>query len=84
MLLRNFVDDSQYLHILNKRKPKLYKSKPRKAFVDKKCYVRYRDGGEQDDFEVEKKLSEIESAAAPAIRKIVESARRGDCPRPLF
>ena len=81
MLLRNFVDDSQYLHILNKRKPKPYKSKPRKAFVEKNRYVRHRDGGEQDDYEVEKKLSEIEGAAAPAIQKIIASARHGDFPK---
>ena len=81
MLLRNFADDSQYLHILNKEKIKTYKSKPRKAFVDKKRYVRYRDGGEQDDYEVEKKLGEIEDAAAPAIRRIIASARKDDFPK---
>ena len=81
MLLRNFVDDSHYLHILNKIKINSYKSTPRKAFVDKKRYVRYRDGGEQDDYEVEKKLSEIEDAAAPAIRRIIAFARQGDFPK---
>lgn len=80
MLLRNFVDDSQYLHILNKKKINPYKSKPRKAFVDKRRYVRYRDGGTQDDYEVEKKLSEIEGDAAPAIRRIIACARRDEFP----
>ena len=81
MLLRNFADDSQYLHILNKEKINPYKSKPRKAFVDNKRYVRYRDGGEQDDYEVEKKLSEIEGAAAPVIRRIIAFARKDDFPK---
>lgn len=81
MLLQNFVDDSQHLHVLNKRKPKSYESTPRKAFVEKNRYVRHRDGGEQDDYEVEKKLSEIEGAAAPAIEKIIASARHGGFPK---
>jgi len=81
ILLRNFVDDSQYLHILNKRKPKPYKSTPRKAFVEKNGYVRHKDGGEQDDYEVEKKLCEIEGAAAPAIERIIASVRHGDFPK---
>lgn len=81
MLLRNFADGGQYLHVLNKRKPKPYKSTPRKAFVEKNRYVRHRDGGEQDDYEVEKRLSKIEDAAAPAIEKIIASARHGDFPK---
>ena len=81
MLLRNFVDESQYLHVLNKRKPKPYKSTPRKAFVERNGYVRHRDGGEQDDYEVERKLGEIEGAAAPAIERIIASARHGDFPK---
>ncbi len=81
MLLRNFVDENQHLHILNKKKINPYKSKPRKAFVDKKRYVRYRDGGMQDDYEVEKKLSEIEGDAAPAMRRIIASARKDGFPK---
>ena len=42
MLLRNFADDSQCLQILNKEKINPYKSKPGKAFVYNKRYVRYR------------------------------------------
>ena len=81
MLLRNFVDGSGYLHLLNKRKPKPYKSTPRKAFVEKNHYARHRDGGAQDDYEVERKLSEIEGAAAPAIERIIASVRHGDFPK---
>ena len=84
MLLRNFVDNSQFLHILNKKKIKPHKSKPRKAFVAKNRYVRYRDGGAQEDYEVEKKLSEIEGAAAPAIKKIIASARKKIFPNSLL
>lgn len=81
MLLRNFADESQYLHLLNKKKRSPYKSTPRKAFVDKRRYVRYRDGGEQDDYEIEKKLSEIEGAAAPAIRRIIAFTRQDNFPK---
>lgn len=81
MLLRNFVDGGRYLHLLNKRKPKPYKSTPRKAFVEKNHYTRHRDGGAQDDYEVEKKLSEIEGAAASAIKRIIATVRHGDFPQ---
>ena len=81
MLLLNFADDNRCLQVLNKEKGKPFRSKVRKAFVEKRRYVRYRDGGEQDNYEVEEKLSKIEGAAAPVIRKIIVSARKGEFPK---
>ena len=81
MLVRNFADEGLRLHVLNKKKKRVYKASPRKAFVENNRYVRYRDGGLQDDYEVEKELGEIEGAAAPAIRRIIASARKGVFPK---
>ena len=81
MLLRNLVDDSQRIYVFDRERGKLYKTKPHNVFVENRRYVRHSDGGEQDDYEVEKQLSEIESAAAPAIRKIISSVREGDHPK---
>ncbi len=81
MIVRNFADDSRRLHMLDKERGKQYKVKAQNAFVEKRRYVRYRDGGRQDDFAVEEQLSKIESAAAPALRKMVKSAREGDYPK---
>ena len=80
-IVRNFADTSGRLHVFDKERGKLYQPKPKKAFVEKRRNVRYSDGGEQNDFEVEEELSKIESAAAPAIRRIIESARKGDFPK---
>lgn len=67
--------------MLDKERGKQYKVKAQNAFVEKRRYVRYRDGGQQVDFAVEEQLSKIESAAAPALRKMVQSAREGDYPK---
>lgn len=76
MLLRNFTNDRGYLFILNKKKHKVYKSKPRKAFTENRRFVRFNEDGEQSDYEIERMLSEFESAAAPAIRKLITAARK--------
>ena len=81
MIVRNFADDSRRLHMLDKKRGKQYKVKAQNAFVDKRRYVRYSGGGQQDDFAVEEQLSKIESAAAPALRNIIQSARKGNHPR---
>lgn len=81
MIVRNFADDSRRLHMLDKERGKQYKVKAHNAFVEKRRYVRYSGGGQQNDFAVEEQLSKIESAAAPALRKMVKSAREGDYPK---
>lgn len=80
-IVRNFANASGRLHVFDKVRGKLYERKPKNAFLEKRRYIRYRDGGEQDDYEVEEQLSKIESAAAPAIRRIIASARKGDFPK---
>jgi len=79
MVLRNFVEDSGRLHIFDKKTSEFFELKPKDAFVENRRNVRYSDGGQQDDFEVEEQLSKIEDAAAPAIKKFIDSARKGDC-----
>ena len=80
-VVRNFADASRRLHVFDKETGKSFKTKTGNVFVENRRYVRYSNGGEQDDFEVEKKLSEIEGAAAPAIREIIKSTRTGEFPK---
>ena len=80
-IVRNFAGANGRLHVFNKERGKRYQSKPKDVFLEKRRFVRYSDGGEQDDFEVEEQLNKIESAAAPAIRRILASARNGDFPK---
>ena len=80
-IVRNFADTSGRLNLFDKERCNLYQRKPKKAFVENRRNVRYSDGGKQNDFEVEEQLSKIESDAAPVIRRIIESARKGDFPK---
>ncbi len=80
-VVRNFADTSRRLHVFGKETGTYFKTKAVNVFVEKRRYVRYGDGGEQDNFEAEKKLSEIENAAAPVLKKIIQSARAGDHPK---
>lgn len=79
MLLQNFVDKSLHIHVLDTVRNHLFDLKAENAFIEKKRYVQFSDGGQQDDYEVEKELYRIEDAAAPATKQFIRSARKGDC-----
>lgn len=75
MLLENFTDGQGYIHFLNKRKNKTYRTKPNNAFVETRRYIRYSEDGVQDNFEIEDVLSKIEGDAAPVLKIIIAAAR---------
>ena len=89
MLLRNFYNGSGTLWIGDRQQGSTYETSAVNAFVRKRFYTRYlyprgTSAGsdikfEQSD-EYEIALARIESAAAPALRRIIESARRRECP----
>ena len=83
MLLKNFCDDGR-LWVGDRTNKKIYLSTPRKEFVEKDLYMRSSvdvlKSYEKSDGP-EKTLSQIESDAAPAIRRIIEQARRNQCPQ---
>ena len=92
MLLKNFCDDGR-LWVGDRTNKQIYPSTPRKEFVEKDLYMRssidvpesYDEKEWLGDItmsdEHEKTLSQIESAAAPAIRRIIEQARCNQCPQ---
>ena len=56
---------------------KTYKTRPRKAFVEKDLYVRQDIAQSTKNYEYELHLSKMESEIAPVIQEIIERARKG-------
>ena len=88
MLLKDFCDHAGRLWVGSRRRNTPYVSSPSNAFVKKRLYMKStprtsHDGGIkwEESTEYEDALARIESAAAPVIRRIIESARRGECPK---
>lgn len=79
MVLRNFADACGRLHVFSKEGENTFELKAENAFFENMRNVQYSDGGQQDDYLVEKELHKIEDAAAPAIKQFIVSARKGDC-----
>lgn len=83
MLLKNFCDDGR-IWVGDRITKQIYPSTPRREFVKKDLYMRSSIDGPKSykkSDEHEKTLSQIESDAAPAIRRIIEQARRNQCPQ---
>ena len=82
MLLNRFCDAQGWLWVGNQRTGKVYKQRPRKAFVRRHIYTSrpYHNDG-TPDFEYEQALSGLEHNAASVIDKVVSSARRLERPK---
>ena len=92
MLLKNFCDDGT-LWVGDRTNKKIYQCTPENVFVKKDLYMRssidvpknYDEKEWLSDIimsdEYEKTLSQIESDAAPAIRRIIEQTRCNQCPQ---
>ena len=92
MLLKNFCVNGS-LWVGNRANNKIYRCTLNKAFVKKDLYMKYSiDGQKSSDEkkclkdmamsdEYEKALSQIESDAAPVIRRIIEQARSNQFPQ---
>ncbi len=72
MLLKNFQDSDGKLLAYNKAERRYFKAVPDNLFVQKHRYTQYRPEEDDQKFEVENRLSEIESVAAPIIQRIVK------------
>ncbi len=81
MLLKNFVDDKGYLHVFNKKKNKIYSTKPDNLFVKKHLYREWSFKESAYNQENEERISKIESEATPVIQRIVECARKNKTPK---
>ena len=79
-LLRNFVDHSGFLCILDKKTGKLYKNTPENAFFENHLTRMYDFESGEYSYEAEKMLSDIESQAAPVVCKIINCARERQNP----
>ena len=92
MLLKNFCDGNDRLWV--EYEGRVFKNTIGKAFVENDLYTkadfnRVPSGvGYQEtlssitrNYDYEQRLGEIESAAGPAIRQILERARLGECPK---
>ena len=83
MLLKNFCDDGR-IWVGDRITKQIYPSTPRREFVEKDLYMRSTIDGPKShkkSDEHEKTLSQIESDAAFAIRRIIERARCNQCPQ---
>ena len=80
MLIRNFTDESGRLRAHKEGDRKPYRAYPKSLFTVRYLYTQYSDGGKQDNWIAELCLGQIESRAAPAIRKIIEAARKDENP----
>ena len=92
MLLKNFLDERGRIWVSDGKK--VYASKPKDVFVEGHLYTKSDFSNFQGNidsktflesapksYEFEERLGEIEDAAAPAIRHIIEQARLGNPPR---
>lgn len=92
MLLKNFCDDGT-LWVGDRTNKKIYQCTPENVFIKKDLYMRssidvpesYDEKEWLSDIivsdEYEKTLSQIESDAAPAIRRIIKQVRCNQCPQ---
>ena len=71
MLLRNFATPDGYLHAYNKLESRHFKVALSNVFVQKDRYTQRNVENDDERYEVERRLAEIESQAAPVINKIV-------------
>ena len=76
-LLKNFIGHDGYLWVADRGQHKIYKTRPRKAFVEKGLYVRHDIAQSTKNYEYELRLSKMESDVAPVIQEIIQRARKG-------
>ena len=81
MLQKNFQDSDGNLHAYNKDQQQPFEAASNNIFVQKHRYTQYRPEDDDQKFEVEHRLSAIESAAAPIIQRIVKCRKARDYPR---
>ena len=93
LLLNNFCDADGYIWV--SRDNRIFRTTPKNVFVEGNLYTKsefpaaQKNGSARESFfesiqksyEYEECLSKIESDAAPAIRQIIEQARRGKSPQ---
>ena len=77
MLLRNFQTRDEAVHAYNKPESRHFKATANNVFVQKDRYTQFRVDNNNERYEVEKHLAEIESQAAPVIDKIVKCRKTG-------
>ena len=75
MLLRNFATSDGYLHAYNKLESRHFKVAPDNVFVQNDRYTQFNVENDDERYEVERHLAEIESQAAPVIKKVVGCRR---------
>ena len=77
MLLRNFQTRDEAIHAYNKPESRHFKATANNVFVQKDRYTQFRVDNDDERYEVEKHLAEIESQAAPVMDKIVKCRKTG-------
>ena len=88
-LLKEFTDNNEKLHFcilrfsdgvaIKPRERVVNSTSPKNLFVETQLYTQY-DDHEGKDTSIEKSLSDLETKAAPVIKKIINSARAGRLP----
>ncbi len=76
-VLREFRNARGHLHLLDRTREQLYHGTPNNVFFEKHLYRTFNPATDAHSDDVEKRLSVIESNAAPVVQKIIRSARSG-------
>ncbi len=82
MLLRNFQTQCETVHAYSKLESRYFRVAPNNVFVQKDRYTQRYVETDDERYEVERRLGEIESQAAPVIDKII-SCRKARMYPPL-
>ena len=77
MLLSNFQTRAGLLYAYNKRDSNHFKATPNNVFIQRNRYTQRRIENEDERYEVELRLGEIESQAAPIIKRIIGCRKAG-------
>ncbi len=80
MLLKNFRAREGFVYAYNKRDSKHFKATPNNVFVHKDRYTQRRVENDDERYEIELRLGEIESQAAPVIDEIIRCRKAGRYP----
>ena len=75
MLLKRFCDSDGYIYVGDRVTRAVVRLNLRNAFVEKNRYTRYSYEDDSRSMEYEQRLSEIESAVAPVLEKVIAAIR---------